>query len=610
MAQFVVVLVALVVVTALAAAHEQSPRTISTCDHQQGSSSQRPSMLQSTVRQQRPEPQQQTWQTPLMQTTQESQFAPAPQLQFTQAFDPFTMRDQSLPAFRGDQPSALPWQLPVSELHMPAAGPDLDRPQNSMSKLFADDLKSIDALRAELASDAASFNAMPPQQLNHERGFVEATPNRAAVESRVLLPTEPQLGRMSLVAASSPTTQLEPLRLRPHKEEGIPEMIEFGIYATRFYGADLKEDCFTMDNTMTLQWSDPRTVELLPSGADNVTLSDSEAEEQLWLPEVEITNRRIRSYELISTAVIVNRSGIVTKIERALAVIMEEFKVEAFPFDTQVLTQKIASTKYMLNDLILVPSEDPSLSGAPDDLCEGHGFDLESWNTSVISDVKGMLQKSRGLLSIRVKRGTARYTQEFIIPSVLLLCISWGVFWFPFIQPFITPRLALSILALLSFTTMSLRIDSMLPAGAPFTWSDLFIQNCQWMMFCTVKLNIITEVFCHTLKLDKLAKKMNNELKVLWPVMAMSSFLITFSHTDGKGLDMASHLFKMVIILECGCWDAWCAARYKPAADEAAQAAEDAAGKQPAQPAASAPAVADKGNRGSQDSFPRSSRNR
>merc|ERR1719271_1317881 len=107
------------------------------------------------------------------------------------------------------------------------------------------------------------------------------------------------------------------------------------------------------------------------------------------------------------------------------------------------------------------------------------------------------------------------------MPAGMLLMISWGVFWFPFMQPFITPRLALSILALLSFTTLVLKSVGALPDGAPQNWNDTFNQQIQCVMFITIIVNIFSEIAFHQYKLQSFGKRINDEAKVLLPTLSI-----------------------------------------------------------------------------------------
>lgn len=357
------------------------------------------------------------------------------------------------------------------------------------------------------------------------------------------------------------------ISIRPHAG-GAPEMVSFGIYGKNFYGLDMNHEAFTIDSVMTLQWSDSRAAKLLPSGQKSLTLSEKDSKSKLWLPDVAITNHNIKGYELISTSVTVNSSGTVTKVERSLSIIKNRYVVTAFPWDTQVLTLKIASATYMLDDVKLVPDKNPDISGVTKNFLDGEGFTLVSAETSEFEEIDGALKKSRGVMAITVHRDIDKYFQSHFVPAILLMTISYAVFWFPFITPFITPRLALSILALLSFTTLTLKTDKMLPPGAPLTWNDVFNQNCQMLMFFTICLNIFAEVTLHQLKRGDLARQINHECKVLWFGM-LGSTLIVILGTDWNMLTTASLITKVMLGLGFGAYIFWCGVRINNTAADA-----------------------------------------
>jgi hypothetical protein len=337
------------------------------------------------------------------------------------------------------------------------------------------------------------------------------------------------------------------LHTRPN-EGGKADVVQFGLYAKAFYGLDMLAHSFTLDGIVSLQWTDPRVAELLQEGQQSMTLSSKEASKKLWLPDVAITNRDIRRIEIISSSVEIGSGGSVTKLERSLVVIKNKFDLTAFPFDDQNLTVNIASSKLGLADVKLAPMVGSEASGITDDLFDGEGFTFVSFQTTEFEDVTGMLRKSRGQMRIAIHRTIDKYMQSHLIPSVIHLVISWGVFWFPFVMQFITPRLALSILALLSFTNLSLNIDKQLPPGAPFTWNDLYNQNCQLVLASTVVLNIWTEIVAHQLKLPDLGQRFNHECKVVWPLVASVALTPICRFSDPKHL-MATHTLSHKILL-------------------------------------------------------------
>jgi len=320
---------------------------------------------------------------------------------------------------------------------------------------------------------------------------------------------------------------------RPNLASGKPEEVDFGLFAKSFYGANFKTASFVIDVIMTAKWTDKRVATLIPDGLDSLTLSKAESEKKIWLPGLVITNRDIRQYDLISTAVFIKKSGEVFKVERATAIIKNKFPLADFPFDRQQLVVKIASEKYMLDDVVLKPSKDGV--GVAKDLLDGDGFEFVDVGASAIKDVDGALKKSRGLLTITIDRSLNKYRNSHLIPSFLVVMISWGIFWFPFVPPFITPRLAMSILSLLNFTILSVKSSSSLPAGAPFNWNDVINRTILTMMFTTVCLNIVAECFFHQLKIESLAKSVNLECKFFVPGVTIVSLALILSAAGRNG---------------------------------------------------------------------------
>jgi len=338
------------------------------------------------------------------------------------------------------------------------------------------------------------------------------------------------------------------------------------FFGKSFYGVDVKNNFFMIDVIMTLKWTDKRVARLLPDGMDSMTLSDKESQIKIWLPGVEITNRDIRKNELISTSVLITREGEVTKVERANVVCKQKYDLTGFPFDEQTLMTKIASTKYMLSEVVLEADTSDGVSGLREGLFKGEIYQPRdpAFETSTFEDVDGALKKSRGVLNIRVARLPDKYWQQHLVPSFLVIAISWGVFYFPYIGPFITPRLALSILALLSFTNLDLKMSAQLPDGAPYNWNDLFNSSVQMCMFSTIILNIFTEVCFHQLKVEDLAKAVNHECKIILPFASVCTLSLILGNAGEHGalsLETANIISKIILFGVIGSYMAYTAHR-------------------------------------------------
>jgi len=201
---------------------------------------------------------------------------------------------------------------------------------------------------------------------------------------------------------------------------------------------------------------------------------------------------------------------------------MKKFDLSTYPFDTQDLEVKVASSEYMYNELVLLA--DNKTSGVTEHIFGL--YDVQSWHMNVYQTADGALRKSRGVLAITVERQLGKYVDDHLVPTFIVLAISWAVFYFPFAGPFITPRLALSILALLNFTNLMVKSAKELPGAAPFNWNDLLNQQVQTFMFITIVFNISTEIVFHQMQKETLARKMNHDAKMFVPITSTINIVL------------------------------------------------------------------------------------
>jgi hypothetical protein len=313
-------------------------------------------------------------------------------------------------------------------------------------------------------------------------------------------------------------------------------VVSFALYGKTFYGLDMKQEQFTIDSIMTLQWTDFSAVALVPAGQEEFTFSDEDAALKLWTPSVEIENKVADRSDRISSAVTIGRDGKITKVERTLAVIKNKLVLNDYPFDKQTLRLNIASSKYMLGEVRLAPLEDDQLSALRKGFFDGEDYTTDSFKVKAYEDIDGSLKKSRGSLEIVVTRSPARFQRNFLLPAILYLAISCAVFWLPFSPTFVTPRLALSIFIILVFSTLAISADDELPPGAPYNWINLICFTIQLHMFAVVCLNVFTEIAYHSMKCTVTSVHISNELKVIAPLVAtvsIASILAASTNPEG-----------------------------------------------------------------------------
>lgn len=356
--------------------------------------------------------------------------------------------------------------------------------------------------------------------------------SQAEREHRASVEDEPSAG-----PAPAPADEEEDLSyLRPHFGGG-PEIIRFGLHCRALSDISIARGTFFADVVTTLSWTDPRAARVPQRvGAKRVTLSNEAARKRIWLPDVTISNRSPKKIEVVSSGVEIEDTGVVTKIDRIQATMKNIFDIHAFPFDVQALMVQLGSTSLMVDELIFEPMNDNVTTGTGEGLLSSSDFSLESYRVDVVEQRDASLKKSRAEFHMRAARRSAPYIQNLLVPELLVLVISFTVFWFPLPKAFAMPRVATALISFLALTTLGLRTNAMLPVRGGLAWIELFETCCQALMFFTVGLNILVLVVYHSFEAEALAVRMNNEMKLFFPTLALIVFAICFAKTDGTGL--------------------------------------------------------------------------
>lgn len=342
--------------------------------------------------------------------------------------------------------------------------------------------------------------------------------------------------------------KLEERDRRPH-QGGEADFVEFGVLLRQLYNVDMAAGSFSADIVMTWRWTDPRNSALVAKGHKSLTLSAKRAEEKIWVPDCGISNHALGGVEVISSAIVIERTGVTTRVERVIADLKNTFSAAAFPFDSQVLVVTVGSKTFLKDELQLSPMTGPAWSGIKGGTFDRTDFYLNGTELIVFGEVDGILAKSRGQLRISVQRDPSSYIGGSLVPEILVLAISYSVFWFPLTAPFAMPRVATALIAFLSLMTLALKTNSELPVAAGLTWIDLLETSVQSLMFFTVCLNIVALAGFHSFECKNVAEAINHELKIAFPLLLAIVLTICCFKTDGTHLGLMTAVIQLILAL-------------------------------------------------------------
>ena len=168
--------------------------------------------------------------------------------------------------------------------------------------------------------------------------------------------------------------------------------------------------------------------------------------------------------------------------------------LQLFPFDEQKLTVHIQPILYKRNQLILVP--DDNLSNTWE-----HNIGIAQWkheeftfdeNTIEMKSMSGIKQeKSEMIATLTIKRLPHHFLLSTILPLVVLVCLSWIVFWMD--EESMPDRINVSFIGILSVVAYYFVIQDNIPNIPYFTLIDSFIIVTFFILAASVIISVVVD---------------------------------------------------------------------------------------------------------------------
>ena len=212
-----------------------------------------------------------------------------------------------------------------------------------------------------------------------------------------------------------------------------------------------------------MRWQDHSLVHQNP-GSVSRPLAD------VWHPSIQILNQQ-RIVATFPQAVEIDPDGTVTYRQRYWGNFSQPLELKTFPFDDQQLTLTLANIGFGMQSVRLLPSPDSGISeqfSMPDWTVTG--WDFTALDLPIEEDsapVKGMV------FSLGVQRDTSYFKYKVILPLVLIVMMSWMVFW---IDPsLVATQISVSVTAMLTMIAYRFALGGLIPRLAFLTSLDFFV---------------------------------------------------------------------------------------------------------------------------------------
>jgi len=312
---------------------------------------------------------------------------------------------------------------------------------------------------------------------------------------------------------------------RPRPQDG-PTQVSVGIWIADITSIDSAQQSFTAEIAVVLRWKDPR---LAHTGAGVVRYSI----EQVWHPRIAIVNETSAVSRKFSDYVEVEPDGGVIYRQRYAGPFTQPLRLRSFPLDRQTFHIELVATRYRPNEVMFVPDQDWINNG----LKHGGGiapsvtlpdWTLEKWETkpSTYPLAPGLVYSSY-VFEFTASRNVQHYIWKVILPLVLIVIMSWAVFW---ITPNDAgPQISIAVTSMLTLIAYRFAIDNQLPPLPYTTNLDAFILMSTVLVFFSF-IEVLVTTILEDQKRNRLAITIDRFCRVIFPVMFAIASIAIFVH--------------------------------------------------------------------------------
>ena len=260
--------------------------------------------------------------------------------------------------------------------------------------------------------------------------------------------------------------------------KGTPTPVAVKLYVIDVEEVDAADQSFTADFFVILKWKNPRLARPATSFASvcRFTLGD------VWHPHLQIWNER-DSQKRMDEIVQVSADGTVEYSQRYYTRLAAAMNLRDFPFDRQRLPISIVSAEYGPEGLDLV-FEDSGQSEL---------FSLQGWFLAPAQTRVGVLAVksthggewnetfSRLDYEFEAWRGLWFYAWKVLIPLIIIVSMSWAVFWIDPNQ--VAAQIGVASTSILTVIAFLLSMRALLPPVPYLTRMDLFVYGSLLLVF-------------------------------------------------------------------------------------------------------------------------------
>jgi len=245
---------------------------------------------------------------------------------------------------------------------------------------------------------------------------------------------------------------------------------------------------------------------------------------EIWHPRFQIVNQQ-RLWTTMPEDVIVRPDGTVIYRQRVWGQFSQPLNLKDFPFDEQVFDVHFITIGIFKDEIELI--EDDELPCGMSEKLSQADWQIVGWEAKrkTYAPIAGIPETEGFVFTFRAKRKIGYYIMKMIIPLVLIVMMSWVVFW---IDPQEAgTQVGVAVTSMLTLIAYRFATDALLPRVSYITRLDYFVLGSTILVFSGLIEVLITTNLAKNEKLA-MARRVDKIARVVMPLLFIGVILKAF----------------------------------------------------------------------------------
>ena len=322
---------------------------------------------------------------------------------------------------------------------------------------------------------------------------------------------------ISMTISTYASADTEDLKTRPDPD-GTLTQIKTAVIVLDVSSINGASQTFTANVAMIAEWKDDR----LAGQSDRSSVSLN----TIWNPQLQILNQQ-RVLKTLPDIAEIDPDGTVRIIQRYWGMFSNPLDLQDFPLDQHEFNIQFMATAGDVSTINMFAADEEQMRSGLTEKLSIPDWDIVEWNVSndPVELITGMVEVPGFRFSFDAKRHVGYYLTKVLIPLIMIVMMSWIVFW---IHPTESGSgISVSVTSMLTLIAYRFAIGTSLPKLSYLTRMDFFILFATIMVFIALLETIWTSRLVKNERVE-VAASIDRACRIIFPLTFTIVFVVVF----------------------------------------------------------------------------------